>query len=174
MQSAAKAGELSVRSDHAVARDDNRNRVLTIRHPNSSDRFGVADSLGKLAVRRGRPVRNVTQFFPDELLKTCPFKPNRDVKLMSLPLKVLLELLNQRAKWFVIVDPLGLDRDLSLLLVHTNICELILLESNQKRSKGALDLAVINACHVFCLQCGHKQENLPEGVPRHSILWDEW
>jgi hypothetical protein len=85
-----------------------------------------------------------------------------------------LELLNERAKWFVIVDPLGLDRDLSLLLVHTNICELILLESNQKRSKGALDLTVINACHVFCLQCGHKQENLPEGVPRHSILWDEW
>ncbi len=70
-QTSAVTGQRSVRSDDAMTRHDNPNRIETIRETDGSHSFGPSDLLGKLSVRNGGTPGNVPQFLPDTALKGC-------------------------------------------------------------------------------------------------------
>src|SRR5262249_43164961 len=62
--------ERAVGADHAVARDDDRDRVRTVREPDRSrPTRWHPESAGDLAVRRGLAIRDLLELSPDPALE---------------------------------------------------------------------------------------------------------
>src|SRR6185312_5945658 len=72
-QSATVPGEFAIRSDHAVTRDDDRNRIRSVRQPYRAARVRIADSPRQFPVRNRLAIRNFEQFVPDLLLEGGAF-----------------------------------------------------------------------------------------------------
>jgi hypothetical protein len=69
VQSAAKATDLSVRCQHAMAGDQDRNRIRATRAADGPDGLGFADGLCNFAVAPGFTGGDSPEFAPDGLLK---------------------------------------------------------------------------------------------------------
>src|SRR3954452_8908411 len=91
-QPAAVAGERAVGADHAVARHDDRDRVLAVGGADGAERGRVPDLAGDLAVGGGLPVRDLQQRIPDQALERRALGPQRDVELRARAREVLGEL----------------------------------------------------------------------------------
>ncbi len=72
-KAAAEAGEATVAADDAMARNNDRERVLPVGCAYGSNRFGVADSIRQLAVRDRFAVRNLLEILPDPFLEIRSF-----------------------------------------------------------------------------------------------------
>src|SRR5688572_13154225 len=62
---AAESGQRSVRSDHPVARHDDRDRVGAVRHPHGPHRLRIVDPLRELQVADRLSIWNARQLLPD-------------------------------------------------------------------------------------------------------------
>jgi nudix-type nucleoside diphosphatase (YffH/AdpP family) len=86
-QAPGKSRQLPRRTNHPMARRDNRNRVLAIRRAHRPDRTRVADLLGDLAVATGLAERNGQQRCPDLFLKLRADKLQIQLEMMAPPAK---------------------------------------------------------------------------------------
>jgi len=77
LQSTAKPADLAMRSEDAMARHQNRNRVRTTRAAHGADGFGFANGCSDLAIAFGLAERNLPQFVPDGFLKFRSFGVQR-------------------------------------------------------------------------------------------------
>jgi hypothetical protein len=73
---AAIPGERSIRSDHAMTRNNHRHRVGSIREPDSPYRSRTPDALSKLPIRNSRAAGNRPQCLPDLALKRSATRLN--------------------------------------------------------------------------------------------------
>jgi len=92
VEAATVPGEVAGRSDDAVARDDDADRVLPVGQTDRSGRPGFAETLGELAVRGGLAVRDLLQRGPDLLLERSSAQPERKVEAGTTAREVLAQL----------------------------------------------------------------------------------
>src|SRR5581483_12474657 len=69
----------SIRADHPVTRDDQRNGILSIREPDGPACRRPSDSSGQLSVGFRSARRNVAQCVPDQALERSPARVDGDV-----------------------------------------------------------------------------------------------
>ena len=86
------AGQASVRAYHAVARNDNHNRIVMICHPHRAGRFWIAYLFRNLSIGSGLSIRNLTEGCPYLLLKGRSLRSKRQVKLSPPSRKIFPKL----------------------------------------------------------------------------------
>src|SRR2546423_6701304 len=72
VEAAAEARERAVGADHAVARDDHRDRVAAVGEADGADGPGVAEAAGERAVGGRLAGRDLAQHRPHALLELSP------------------------------------------------------------------------------------------------------
>ena len=72
LKAAGKTGELATRSDHPVARRDDRDRIAPVRRPDRAHRLGCADLAGNLRIGPRFAERNGEQRSPNLFLEFGP------------------------------------------------------------------------------------------------------
>src|SRR5439155_8923466 len=72
------AGQTSIGTDDAMARDHDRDWIRAVRRTHRAGRAGSADGAGELAVRRGPARRNLAQRVPHSTLEGRPLEVDRD------------------------------------------------------------------------------------------------
>src|SRR5438270_7875396 len=92
MQSAAIAGQFAIRSDHSMARDDDRNRIGTVGETDRPAGIRISHAASQLPVRNSVSVRNPAKLSPDLLLKHCAFGRELDGEDLELSSKIQTEL----------------------------------------------------------------------------------
>jgi len=92
MDAAGIARQRTVMPDDTVARDDDRDAVVVVRHSHRSRCSGLSQFFGDLAVRPRLAVGNLQQFAPHGNLKRRALKIEREVELGPPPLEVFLYL----------------------------------------------------------------------------------
>src|SRR5581483_30932 len=85
---------------HAMARHDDGNPIVVIRHPHRSRGSRLSQLSGNLAVRAGLAIRNLQELAPDGYLKICPVEIQREIENGPPPLEVFLDLLDINAGRF--------------------------------------------------------------------------
>src|SRR5205823_4168406 len=83
---------------HAVARDDDRDRILPVRRSDSPRRRWVPDRSGNLGVTAGFSVRNSQQLFPHAALKRGAPEVQREIELPQLSIEIGCELSSRFCK----------------------------------------------------------------------------
>src|SRR5882762_7644166 len=84
LQPASVAGQRSVGADHAVAGNDDRDRIAGVGEAHGARRRGMADAPRDLAVADGLAVGNVLQGAPDEPLERISLHRQRHVERRAL------------------------------------------------------------------------------------------
>src|SRR6516165_2266048 len=97
IQPAAVSDKLPVGADHTVTRDDNRDRISPVRQTNSSRNIPHFIRLG--FVGNGFAKRDIPQFVPYANLKFRSMQKNRNIKVLQIPLKISVQLLDRLLKW---------------------------------------------------------------------------
>ena len=92
IEAAAVAGQSTVRTDEAVAREDDRDRIPGVGRPNRTCGTGCSESVSLLAVADRRAVRNRRQRRPRPPLERCPGQVQRKLELTPFAGKVLPQL----------------------------------------------------------------------------------
>ena len=69
MQSAAVAGQRGIGANHAMARNDDGNRIGAVCEADRTDRFGMPDLAGESTVAERAAGGNCAQCRPDDTLK---------------------------------------------------------------------------------------------------------
>jgi len=72
------AGQTSIGTDDAMARDHDRDGIGAVRRTHRAGRAGSAHGAGELAVRRGPARRNLAQRVPHSTLEGRPLEVDRD------------------------------------------------------------------------------------------------
>src|SRR5438876_10762894 len=93
IQAAAEARELAARADHAVAGDDDGDRVLSVGRTDCARGADVAQATRQLAVAHGRAVRDGAQGAPHAPLKRGAGRVQGKVERRTGPGEVLRQLL---------------------------------------------------------------------------------
>ena len=83
--------------DHTVARHDDRDAVVMVRHSHGSRSPGLSQLFCDLAVRPRLTVGNLEQFTPDGNLKRGTLKIQGEIEVRKPALKVFLDLGNEDA-----------------------------------------------------------------------------
>ena len=96
IEPAAKAHELAIRADHAMARDDDRDRVLPAGSSDCARQRAIANRRGDFAVGAGLAEWDQGELVPDVSLEPVAIHLKREVKRCSLPGEVLVELTRDR------------------------------------------------------------------------------
>src|SRR5712692_6645055 len=93
-QPAAVSGELAVRSNDAMAGNDDRNGIGTVCQAHGARGVRVADASGQLAVGDGLAVGDLAKLLPDSLLKGGALGREREVKGFKVSGEIGAELAN--------------------------------------------------------------------------------
>src|SRR3954471_4867212 len=80
-QAAAEPGERAVRADHAMARDDHRDRLAAVGEAALADGLRIAQLAGDRAVGGRLPVGDLPQHRPHALLEDGALRRERQVEL---------------------------------------------------------------------------------------------
>src|SRR6516165_4452255 len=97
IQSAAIPDQVPVGTDHPVTRDDNRDRISPVRQTNSPRNISHFFRLG--FVGNGCTKRDIPKFVPDANLECRSMQKNRNIKVLQIPPKILVQLLDRLLKW---------------------------------------------------------------------------
>ena len=97
VQPAAVTDELPVGADHPVTRHDNRDRISPVRQTNSPRNIPHFVRLG--FVGHGFTKRDIPKFVPYANLKFRSVQKNRNIKVLQIPLKILVQLFDRLLKW---------------------------------------------------------------------------
>ena len=92
MKAARISRQGTVRTDYAVAGNQDPNRVLCICRGDSAYCPGVAELSREFCIGKGISERNFRQSLPNLLLKRSPFWQQGYVKIFETPLKVGVQL----------------------------------------------------------------------------------
>src|SRR4051795_3982961 len=85
LDAAGVAGQRAVGTDHAVARDDDRDRVAAVGQADGArGGVGLAEPPRDLAVRRGVAVADREQLAPDRALELAAGRVERQVELLEV------------------------------------------------------------------------------------------
>src|SRR4030095_7053661 len=98
-------------SDHAVARNDDRNRIGAICRAYGANCFRLSNTIRKPLVRDRFPVRDLLQLGPYCSLKLRAFRDQRQRKSLALACKVFLQLSNDFIEERAFLRPARIDRD---------------------------------------------------------------
>jgi hypothetical protein len=104
-EAAAEAREAPVMSDHAVTRNNNRNRIRAIRGANCSHCSWLADTFRQLLVGNGFAVGNFPKFRPHRSLKLRAEGSQFQRERFSLSRKIFGQLPNGFGKHAAIFCP---------------------------------------------------------------------
>src|SRR5262245_46795792 len=107
LDAAAVAGQLAVRPDHAVAGNDDRDRVAAIRRADSARGFRIADPPRQLAITDRRAVGNLSQFGPDTLLKRRAAGCKGQIELGQFAREVCSQLISGFPEEAVVAPPIA-------------------------------------------------------------------
>ena len=91
-QPAAVTGQTAVRTDDAMARHDDRERVLRIRGADRARCGRIADAARNLAIRRSRAIWNAAQLEPDLLLELRTLWRQRQIERGQLAGEIRFQL----------------------------------------------------------------------------------
>src|SRR5262249_4042250 len=97
IQPATIPDELPVGTDYTVTMDDNRDRIPPIRQTNSPRNISHFFRLG--FVGNGCTKRDIPKFDPDANLECRSMQKNRNIKLLQIPPKILVQLFDRLLKW---------------------------------------------------------------------------
>ena len=92
-QAAAVTRQGAVRTDHAMTRQDDGDRIAAIGEPDRARSAGIAEISRQLAIAPSLAVRNLAQRRPDSLLKRRTMKLERQVKLATCGREIFAQLL---------------------------------------------------------------------------------
>jgi hypothetical protein len=92
LQATAKASKASIAADDAVARNDNRKRILAVGCTYGANSLWVTDSPGKLSIANGFAVRNLLEILPNFLLEIRAIHTQRNFKFPQSAREIFLEL----------------------------------------------------------------------------------
>ena len=106
-KASAKPRQAAVIPDHAMARNDNRNRIRSICGAYSSYRLGAANSLRQRLVGNCFAVRNILKRCPDLFLKLGSFQHKRQIKRFSLTSKIGFQLVDNVNEHGAVLVPIG-------------------------------------------------------------------
>src|SRR5580658_2149284 len=109
-QAAAEAGQIAVAANDAMARDNNRNRIRTVRKSHRAGRRRIADSLRQLPVADGFSVRNFLQVAPDQKLKVGAVESERQIEVFELSVEIRIELANHFLERSFVLYPIRFRR----------------------------------------------------------------
>jgi hypothetical protein len=87
-EAAAVADEVAGRTDDAVARDYDRNRIGAIGGADGADGFGGTDGFGDLQVASGLPVRNAFELAPDAGLEGGALEVEHEVEMAQAGVEI--------------------------------------------------------------------------------------
>src|SRR5688572_18152374 len=96
LDAAAVSGQRPVRSDHAMTRDDHRNRIRAVGRTDRTNRGRLADATRELAVRDRVAVRKLEQRVPDRQLKWCSARRELEIERLALARKIFVDLIDDR------------------------------------------------------------------------------
>src|SRR5437879_5632469 len=91
-ETARKAGERAVRSDHAMARRDDRDRIAAVRGADGAHGRGMPDLIGDLRVAARLAERNREQRVPHLLLERGPDEIELEIEDLAPAREILREL----------------------------------------------------------------------------------
>src|SRR5262245_3889107 len=97
VQPAAIPDELPAGTDYPVTRDDNRDRISPVRQTNSPRNISHFFRLG--FVGNGCAKRDIPKFVPDANLECRSMQKNRNIKVLQIPPKILVQLLDRLLEW---------------------------------------------------------------------------
>ena len=106
-EASAKPRQAAVIPDHAMARNDNRNRIRPICGAHSSYRLGSANSLGHHLIGNCFAIRNILKRCPDLFLKLGSFQHKRQIKRLSLTSKIGSQLVDNVSEHGAVLVPIG-------------------------------------------------------------------
>jgi len=106
-QAAAVAGERAVGADHAVAGDDDADRVAAVGQAHGAGGCGTAELLGERAVRRGGAVGNCLQRLPHLLVEGRADRGEPQVERGASAGEVFAELRDRREQGAVVARACG-------------------------------------------------------------------
>lgn len=93
LDSGSIAAQRTVMTDNAMARDNDRKRIASVRRTNCAKAAGHTDAARQLLVRNCRSIRNLRQLPPHALLKCGADLIVRDGEFRKLTVEVTSELL---------------------------------------------------------------------------------
>jgi hypothetical protein len=141
-QAPAVAGELAVGPDHAVARNDDRNRIGSIRQADRAARVWTADSPRQFTVRDRLAMEDLQQFVPDLPLKGRAFGGEVNVEGLEFSSKIRAKLANritQCGRVFMTVIP---QRSLMRLSLKPDLLQPALASDQQQLPKGRFAIRI--------------------------------
>src|SRR5882724_8738220 len=106
-KASAKPRQAAVIPNHAMARNDNWNRVRPICASHSSHCLRAATSFGQRLVGNCFAVRNILKRCPDLFLKLGSFQHKPQVKRFSLPSKIGSQLVDNVSEHGAVIVPIG-------------------------------------------------------------------
>ena len=116
VEAAAVAGQRAVGADHAVAGDDDRDRVAVVGAADRARRGGLADRARDVAVAGGLAERDPEQRRPDRLLERGPPGRQPQIEARALAREVLLQLDDRRAQAAIVPGPVRARRGVRVAL----------------------------------------------------------
>src|SRR5690606_6273877 len=97
-QAAAEAGEGAVGADHAVAGQDDRQRVAAVGGADRAHRCGAADAQRKLRIADGAAIGDIPQRQPYLALERRALRRQRQLEAAALAIEVFLQLVARLAQ----------------------------------------------------------------------------
>src|SRR5438132_172992 len=83
-KAATVSGESAITSNHAMAGNDDGNRIGAIRQADCTRGFGIADAVCEFAIRDCFSVRDFTEMAPNIFLKRSTFRSEANVEFFQL------------------------------------------------------------------------------------------
>jgi len=88
------AAQRTARSDYAMARDDDGDRIPVVRHAYGAESLRVPDGARDVGVAAGLTIRDGEERLPARTLKICAAQIERNRELTALAREILAQLLN--------------------------------------------------------------------------------